>query len=127
MRAPRPSAAGSLQDSSFDAAGSIAGTTAVQRAVPPAGGAAPPAPPASGATLIGAMLSLDYWLMFVALIIGTGAGLSVINNVGSLAQSVSVCVWGVVVEVQPLEGSSLERLAPAPSIHRSSNAWARAA
>ena len=46
---------------------------------------------ASGATPAGALLTLDFWLMFSCLIIGAGAGLTVINNVGSLAQSL-LCV-----------------------------------
>lgn len=51
----------------------------------------PHAAAAPGSTLVSALLSLDYWLVFVTLLIGCGAGLSVINNVGSLAQSLS-CV-----------------------------------
>ena len=54
---------------------SVQDTSDVIAAVP-----GPPAPPASGATLVGALLSLDYWLVFVALIIGAGAALAVINS-----------------------------------------------
>lgn len=41
----------------------------------------------TGATLVTAMLSLDFWLFFGILVVGTGAGLTVINNVSSLTQS----------------------------------------
>jgi hypothetical protein len=40
-----------------------------------------------GATLVSAILCLDFWLIFGVLLVGTGAGLTVINNVSSLTQS----------------------------------------
>lgn len=45
-----------------------------------------PAAPA-GAPFAGALLCLDFWLVFIVLTVGTGAGLTVINNVASLGES----------------------------------------
>jgi MFS family permease len=54
---------------------------------PPAASAVAIASPAaeSGAPLLEAILSLDFWLIFSANCIGTGCGLTVINNVANIA------------------------------------------
>ena len=45
--------------------------------------------PVPGATLIEALLSFDFWLLMFILFAGTGAGITLINQVGSMAKSLS--------------------------------------
>lgn len=68
------------------------------------------AKPASGATFLEALLSLDMLIFFTVLFFGTGTGLTTINKIGTVAQSLGTANKGVYVALLSLT-NCLGRLA----------------